>query len=419
MFARTRVAGFVLFISTIFLAAGCQGPPSAQPNGGIHAPQRKAVMTNRQLAMDIQEETGPIHASTYVAAGRLHESQGRLLPAIQQYQYAAQEDPRNVEVLARIGLLNDRLGNSAAAEAAYKQALAIAPDDARLHNNLAFSYIMRKKWHQAETELNAALKLAPDFARARVNLAMTLAQMDRFDEAFDQFKKVLPLADTHYNMGLMYQSKRKTAEAAMEYKKALQADSKLVAAEEQLKRMPSAVVSEADHRLKIESEDTALAEAPAAPVQVPDDEAAKQSDDVRELMSTAINPSTLKLDVVPLVIEDKMLGEKVVRSATIEPAILPGKDSRLPSLGCSAMELSDFLQDKYFNMDETKGLQSLLQPWQHSTEAVAGLPMSQAWLDSVNISYRWEPAYSPLPLIRQQAAKTEDRIELEESNSPQ
>ncbi|MBI4581780.1 MAG: tetratricopeptide repeat protein [Planctomycetes bacterium] len=272
MFARMRIAAAVIAATAVVLSPGCQDPdgPSQTGPGQQRRPASPADRSSRDLAAE--EAPGPrIEAGTYIAAGRLHESQGRLLMAIQQYEFARRENAGDAELLNRLGVLYDRVGNGAEAEKAYTEAIRINPNDARLHNNLAFSYIMRKRWREAEVELTRAIELAPEFARARVNLGTALAQQDRFDEALKQFQIVLPLEDAWYNVGLMYQSRRRPVEAASAYKKAIQLNAGLVAARDQLARMPSAVLGQADQKLTAEQEAEAeIAQEAEPPALVPD-----------------------------------------------------------------------------------------------------------------------------------------------------
>lgn len=264
MFARIRLMSVVLAAGAFMLTSGCQTPNAAQKDGAQpkQAPTGAKESTSDEKPVDVPPAR--IQARTFLAAARLHESQNRPLPAVQQYEYALAEDPQNVHILNRIGTLYDQLGNSAAAEKAYKQALKIEPNNAMIHNNLAFSYILRQRWDDAETELVHAIELSPDFARARINMGMVLGQTNRFDDSLRQFQMVLPPDEAHYNIGLMYQSKRKAVEAAAAYKRALEANPKLVAAQEQLKRMPAEVLGAADRKIEEARQAELAANMPAA-----------------------------------------------------------------------------------------------------------------------------------------------------------
>lgn len=448
MFARTRIAGSIVACSAVFLTPGCQSPPESRPNGVIRQQQYKSVASPRpQLASanEIDLQPGAIQSKTFIAAARLHESQGHLLPAIQQYQAALQEDPKNVEVMARIGLLYDQLGNGAAAEAAYKQALQIDPQDARLHNNLAFNYIMRRQWSLAEAELNDAIKLAPEFARARVNLAMTMAQQSRFDEALKQFEFVLPAEDAHYNMGLMYQSKRKMVEAAEQYKRALQVNPKLTAAAQQLKKMPSSVLSEADRRIADDRKTAKLAVALAAKHMPSDEQEARlvpiESTKARPVAATqpaavqaaragcaAVDQSALKIELAPLLSYIKAVAEACV-PVKATPATRPAQQqqaaapSHLPAVDVLSEAdvkagFSDALRNDYLGAGRASELDSLLPPWQRTPEVVAELAMDYSWIHSAGEGHWLDLAESPLPRIARHATRTKTFMTPSPSTQP-
>lgn len=248
MYARMRKAATLVAITLVVLIGACQDPAASLQNGA--AQQAPAVKIADPQSPDMLVSPPPIEATTFIAAGRLHESQGRLLEAVRQYELASAEAPDNVDILNHIGVLYDRIGNSKMAQRAYLRAIDLVPNDARLHNNLAFSYILRRNWPEAEIALTRAVELAPEFARARINLGMVLAQQNRFDAAFEQFEYVLPPQDAWYNLGLMYQSRRKDVEAAYAYKRALEADPDLTAAVNQLARMSSQTLGAADDKIE-------------------------------------------------------------------------------------------------------------------------------------------------------------------------
>jgi tetratricopeptide (TPR) repeat protein len=218
---------------------GCAENKTAKPTARDQitppGPSQKSTVN----AADLPEGKGPdILSRTYLAAGRFHEGQGHLARALEQYQQAVASDPKSLEAWNRLGVVLDRMGRFKEADDAFKKAIAVAPDAAYLHNNLAFSYMTQARWTESEAELNQAVRLKPDFLRARVNLGMVLAQQDKFDEAMTQFETALTPADACYNMGLMYQSKRKLPEAARSFHLALKANPKLVAAQKKLETLP-------------------------------------------------------------------------------------------------------------------------------------------------------------------------------------
>ncbi len=192
---------------------------------------------------EVPEAKSPeILPMTHLSAARLHESNGHLPRAAEQYQQVIAMNPNELEAHNRLGIVLDRLGRFKEADDVFNKAIKRFPREASLRNNLAFSYIMQSRWRDAETELNEALSIRPDFARARVNLGMVLAQQEKYEQALDQFKAALPREDAYYNIGLMYQSQRRPEDAARAFQKALQQNPKMVAAQKRLDMLPPEVV---------------------------------------------------------------------------------------------------------------------------------------------------------------------------------
>ncbi|GMU20823.1 MAG: hypothetical protein AMXMBFR13_09190 [Phycisphaerae bacterium] len=211
---------------------------SGAPQQVAHIP---AVDTN-----DLTDAPPPeILPDTHLAAGRLHESNGRLARAAEQYRLAVGARPDFVEAYNRLGIVLGRLGRFREAEEAFRRAVQLAPDQAHLYNNLAFNHIMQSRWNEAQAELTRALEIQPEFGRARVNLGMVLAQQEQFEAALEQFRTALKPEDAFYNIGLMYQSKQKPVEAARAYQAALEANPKLTAAQQRLEKLPIDAVNTA------------------------------------------------------------------------------------------------------------------------------------------------------------------------------
>ena len=268
MDARMRAGGALIAgLVFSFVVAGCQPPDSGGGAQGLSRWQSKKGVS----AAD-ESEIGPIpdiQASTHLAAGRLHESQNFLNKAIGQYRSALMRDPNCVEAHTRLGMCLGRLGNFDEAETHFRRAIELEPKKSHHRNNIAFCYMSRGLWADAEAELRNAVELSPAFVRARVNLGIVIAQQGRFDEALDAFRVVLTEADAQYNVGLMYQSARRFAEAEAAFAAALAANPKLEAAKQRLEQARSlsehaAAQADADAAEAVAAADTPQAEAPVA-----------------------------------------------------------------------------------------------------------------------------------------------------------
>lgn len=256
------IARQMAFLSVLLV--GCGSPDSARQKL-INSANNSAQMPSWEATK--QSETGmpDITSETYVAAGRMHETQGRLTRAAAQYRMAIQLDPQNVEAHNRLGLVLCQMQQFNEADAELAKAIGLAPDKPHLHNNLGFSYLVQMRWTEAEQSLRKALDLQPDFARAHMNLGMVLAQQDRFDDAMRHFLAVVPSEDAWFNIGLMYQSKSRPAEAARAFKTALKLSPAMVAARQCLDKLPPDASSSAQPFESL----TALASAPKAEPVVP------------------------------------------------------------------------------------------------------------------------------------------------------
>ncbi len=171
---------------------------------------------------------------THFAAALLLEAQRQYTPAIAQYHRATLLNHEYLAAYHRLGVLLGHVGRHLEATAALERAVTLRPDVAILHNNLGYEYALQERWEEAEAALRYAIDLQPDFARAHINLAMVLCQLDRFDEGYEAFSAVLPEAEVHYNLGLMYRGRQRDTEAALAFIRALEFDPGLIAASKQL-----------------------------------------------------------------------------------------------------------------------------------------------------------------------------------------
>jgi tetratricopeptide (TPR) repeat protein len=83
------------------------------------------------------------------------------------------------------------------ASARYEQAIALNPDYAEAHSNLANVLQDQGRLDEAIACYQKALKLKPDYAEAHSNIGVTLQQLGRLDEAIAHYEKVLELKPDH------------------------------------------------------------------------------------------------------------------------------------------------------------------------------------------------------------------------------
>ncbi len=124
-----------------------------------------------------------------------------------------------------VALQQHRAGALDAAEAGYKQALAVDPNNAVARHHLGVIAHQRGQSDIAETYIRAALEIAPDDIDAKANLALVLKVQGRFEEAISLCLQVLhqrPSHDAvHNNLANIMRMLDRAAEALPHYQKAV------------------------------------------------------------------------------------------------------------------------------------------------------------------------------------------------------
>jgi tetratricopeptide (TPR) repeat protein len=111
------------------------------------------------------------------------------------------------------------------AEAVLREAARVAPDDARIHNDLSAVLYLRGETDAAIGEAREALKISPWMAQAQFNLGAILLQEGKADEAIAALEKTLEM-NSNFPSGEValaqaYGTKRKDAEALAHWHRAL------------------------------------------------------------------------------------------------------------------------------------------------------------------------------------------------------
>ena len=221
-----------LFLATILALPGCSKEKSktvsqASPNNWMRVDEAAAAEAK-------PEDSPAINPETFLATGRLIESQGNLVQAAKAYHQACQAQPDYVVAWNRLGIIYDKLGRYDQAEHAFKQAIRHAPTSAFLHNNLGFSCLLAGEYKDAEKHLRQALQLNGQFQRARVNLAIALGKQGKLDLALAEFKRALPEAQAYYNLAYVHRLNHNWQQAGDCYKQALALDPDLSEAQTNL-----------------------------------------------------------------------------------------------------------------------------------------------------------------------------------------
>jgi tetratricopeptide (TPR) repeat protein len=112
-----------------------------------------------------------VDANAYLAAVIDMERVGQLRSARRAYASASRRWPDNLLALGGLGNSAFALGDYAGAESAYRAALAIAPQQAGLWNNLAYALAKSGRREAALEAVQRAVDLDPGNANYRASRA--------------------------------------------------------------------------------------------------------------------------------------------------------------------------------------------------------------------------------------------------------
>jgi len=120
-------------------------------------------------------ERQPDDPRLLLEGGRLRLRSGTADEALRFFDRILARDSRHAGALGGRGVALDLRGDHAAAVASHQAAVAVAPNDIALQNNLAFSLLLAGRAREAATILEAASQRPDAPPRVHVNLALARA----------------------------------------------------------------------------------------------------------------------------------------------------------------------------------------------------------------------------------------------------
>lgn len=243
-------SALVLVLAAAFASAGCHGlfrkdnqnPPvtaNASPTGGTPG----LLIGPEAAAQAPPTELEPKKAAVAcLAAAQEIDQKGKgpdsTKQAIALYEKARALDPQaTAGVGRRLAVLYDQLGDFSKAQAEYEPLLKATPNDAKLLNDVGYSYYTRGDLATAESFLKQAVQLEPGLKPAWLNLGLVLAAGGRMQDGFEAFMKGGTEGEAHANVAFVLAAQGKTAEAKTAYKKALTVEPGLTSARTALERL--------------------------------------------------------------------------------------------------------------------------------------------------------------------------------------
>ena len=124
----------------------------------------------------------------------------------------------------------------------YKRSLEILPT-AESHTFLGWTYSFQGRWDDAIEECLKAIEVDATFGNPYNDIGAYLVEKDRLDEAIPWFEKALkaPRYESycfpHFNLGRVYERKRRFTRALREYEMALAEDPRHLGAYQAIRRL--------------------------------------------------------------------------------------------------------------------------------------------------------------------------------------
>ena len=144
---------------------------------------------------------------------------------IESLQDILKEDPSNFQARRELSILLVNQGFNEEAEGNLRYLIRYFPDDAELYYNLGIVYEKLKDFQKAEAAYKKALAISPqeDFY---YNLGEVLVELKEWDEAIECFRKVLQTdlkdGNCYFNLGVCYFNKDEKNMALDNFQKAVE-----------------------------------------------------------------------------------------------------------------------------------------------------------------------------------------------------
>jgi len=146
-----------------------------------------------QEASAPKRQSAPAKPADMLADADAAYEAGDFLKALNLLESARARDPKNPEVLGRLGFVLAKNDEDFKALEVYQEALAVDPEDDTLHAAIASLYRKKGMPSDAEKHYQEALRIDPEYAITYFNYGNLLLDLDRKEEAKAMYEKALAL----------------------------------------------------------------------------------------------------------------------------------------------------------------------------------------------------------------------------------
>jgi tetratricopeptide (TPR) repeat protein len=182
-------------------------------------------------------EIGAAIQDVLTAAIEMHQT-GQLASADRLYRQVLAREEQNADALHLLGVLRHQQGDQAKAVELICKAIALRPNVAAFHANLAETYRALGQLDRAVGCCRTALRLQPTFPEAAVHLGLALRDQGNTEAAVAQFRAALrlkpDLAAAHNNLGDAFRLLGQRQQAIQHFRLAVQGAPNFAAARSNL-----------------------------------------------------------------------------------------------------------------------------------------------------------------------------------------
>jgi len=146
-------------------------------------------------------------AQGHVCLGKIFINTGNYNKAVGEFERAVKSDPESEDALLGFARAYTKLGNLAAAESTYKQAIALRPNYWRGYSWLGVFYFAQARYSDAAEMFRKVTELAPDNYLGYSNLGGAYVLLGRYADAINASQRSIalrPSSEAYANLGYTY-----------------------------------------------------------------------------------------------------------------------------------------------------------------------------------------------------------------------